>query len=98
MRYALLTAGLAITVLMAIAAPARAAEGDDFVCPVFNSSAVGEHNPNAVPIGGGDSTILPGNATGLNVPDQATNGDGAGSPAGDHARPGDRDYTAVWNG
>ena len=88
----------------AAAMPVLADGGNDFVCPVFNSSAaVGEKNPNAQPIGGGDSTIIPGANTGtpranqLDVPDLATNMDGAGSPAGSHASPGDTDYSAIWN-
>ena len=34
----------------------------------------------------------------VSVPLHATNGDGAGSPPGWHARPGDMDYTAIWAG
>ena len=90
---------------LAMAAPALANSGTDFVCPVFNSNAaVGLKNPNAEPIGGGDFTIIPGANTGtprgnhLNVPDHATNMDGAGSPPGIHAETGDTDYTAIWNG
>ena len=65
-----------------------------FVCPVFNpDSAVGEKNPNAVPIGGGDYTIVGPN---VSVPDQATNGGGEGTPGGEHSSPGDTDYTAIW--
>lgn len=79
--------------LLATAAPAFA----DFVCPVFKSSSVGQHNPNAEQIGGGDYAIVPQGADHLNVPDHATNMDGAGSPGGAHARPGDRDYSAIWN-
>lgn len=96
MRLIVTAAACVIGLVLVSSVPALA--GEDFVCPVFNSDAVGAHNPNAVPIGGGDYTILPGNSDHLNVPDGATNGDGAGSPEGDHARPGDRDYTAVWNG
>jgi hypothetical protein len=81
-------------------------EGNDFVCPVFKSAAVGEHNPNAVEIGDGDYTILPGYRAGLgeqradhlDVPDKATNMNGNGSPPGAHASPGDPNYTAIWNG
>lgn len=89
------------------ALPAFAHEGgNDFVCPVFKSAAVGAHNPNAVPIFGGDYTILPGFRAGLgeqradhlDVPDKATNMNGNGSPGGAHAAPGDPDYSAIWNG
>lgn len=67
---------------------------DAFICPVFNSDAVGMHNPNAVLIGGGDYTILGPN---VNVPVHATNSDGAGSPGGAHSAPGDTDYSPIWN-
>jgi hypothetical protein len=88
------------------ALPALAHEGgNDFVCPVFNdNAAVGDHNPNAVMIGDGHYTVIPGLNTGipranhLDVPDQATNSDGTGSPPGPHSSPGDPDYTAIWNG
>lgn len=66
----------------------------DFVCPVFNSGTVGQHNPNAVPISNGDYTII---GPDVNVPDHATNLDGSGSPAGNHARPGDVGYSPIWN-
>lgn len=69
---------------------------DGFVCPVFNDgSAVGENNPNAVQIAGGDYTIV---GPSVPVPLHATNGDGAGTPGGDHSAPGDTDYTAIWSG
>lgn len=89
-----------VSALLLIGAlPASADSGTDFVCPVFNdNAAVGEKNPNAVPIAGGDYTIIPGNSGHLDVPDHATNGDGAGSPGGSHSQPGDRDYSAIWNG
>ncbi len=81
-----------IVLFMLTATPAFA----DFVCPVLNST-VGAHNPNATPIAGGDYTVAPAGAAHLNVPDHATNMDGAGSPGGTHARPGDKGYTAIWN-
>ncbi len=102
---------MAITVLFAGALPAMAAGGNDFVCPVWNSdSQAGAKNPNAVEIGGGDYTIIPGlnrgnsgkvgtqRADTLNVPDGATNMNGDGTPGGTHASPGDSDYSAIWNG
>lgn len=82
-----------VVILLSTAVPAFA----DFVCPVFNSSAVGVHNPQAVPIGGGDYSIVPSGADHLSVPDHATNMDGAGSPGGSHARPGETNYSAIWN-
>lgn len=84
---------IVLVLLLSASAPAFA----DFVCPVFKSAAVGMHNPNAVPIGLGHYTIIPGKSDHLNVPDHATNMDGAGSPPGPHAMPGDPDYSAIWN-
>jgi hypothetical protein len=54
-------------------------------------------------IGGGQYTFAPGNAGGAetfngNVPNTATNADGAGSPGGPHSAPGDSNYTAIWSG
>lgn len=66
----------------------------DFVCPVFNSDSVGQHNPNAVPISNGDYTII---GPDVNVPDHATNMDGSGSPGSQHAAPGDAGYSPIWN-
>ncbi len=92
---------LLASLLAALTATAAFAGGppektDGFVCPVFNDgSAVGENNPNAVQIGGGDYTIV---GPEVSVPTNATNQDGAGTPGGDHASPGDSDYTAVWAG
>ena len=77
-------------VIAGFSAKARA----DFVCPVFNSASVGQHNPNAVQIGGGDWSIIGPN---VNVPARATNMDGAGSPPGQHASPGDPGYSAIWS-
>ena len=92
-----LIAGAAVGgALLVSAAPAFAAPPnvvDGFVCPVFNSDAVGENNPNAVPISGGDFTIL---GPEVSVPDIATNQDGAGVPNGPHAAPGDEGYSAIW--
>ena len=83
----------ALTPLLTHAAPGEKTDG--FVCPVFNSDSVGEHNPNTVPIAGGDYTIPGPN---VSVPIHATNDDGAGTPGGDHTTPGDTSYTAVWAG
>jgi len=72
---------------------------DAFVCPVITSEAVGEHNPQAGPLGGnGGYTVVPATANNdnLSVPITATNGDGSGIPGGSHAAPGDTDYTAIW--
>ncbi|MBI2451967.1 hypothetical protein HYV50_02705 [Candidatus Pacearchaeota archaeon] len=88
---------IALTVfsmLIVSADPVEKTEG--FVCPVFNSnSAVGEHNPNAVQIGQGDYSVI---GPDVSVPVHATNGDGAGTPGGEHSSPGDSDYSAAWSG
>jgi hypothetical protein len=102
---------VAVAVLVGTAVPALAHEGgNDFVCPVFNSKAIeaqgGEaKNPNAFEVGDGVPifwTLLPGGpdkADHLDVPDQATNMNGAGGVHGvPHSAPGDSDYTAIWNG
>ncbi len=65
---------------------------DGFVCPVISTSAV-LNSPNGAQIGGGDFSIIGPN---VSIPLHATNGAGAGTPAGPHAQPGDTDYTAIW--
>ena len=91
----LASAGAAALFLSAaVPALASAHRVDSFVCPVFNSDAVGANNPNAEPIGGGDFTIL---GPEVAVPIGATNDEGAGTPPGAHATPGDVGYTAIWN-
>lgn len=92
--FLLVIAVLALAVAAPMAASAAPEKTDAFVCPVFNSTAVGIHNPNAVPIAGGDYTIIGPNVM---VPVNATNWDGAGSPGGAHAGPGDAGYTPIWN-
>jgi hypothetical protein len=76
----------------------------DFVCPVLPVSDAAKEHSNAgfITIADGDTSILPGKAgddaaSPVDVPDHATNAEGAGSPAGAHARPGDPGYTAIWN-
>jgi len=86
--------GFGLLVLPALASAAPVEKTDGFVCPVFNDqSAVGEHNPQAVEIGGGDYTVA---GPDVSVPSHATNQDGEGTPGGEHASPGDTDYTAIW--
>ena len=71
---------------------------DAFVCHVLGGE-VGE-NGNAdvfTVIGGGDVTIIATSPDDpISVPVHATNDDGAGTPGGDHASPGDSGYTAIW--
>src|SRR3989344_8017018 len=84
-------------IFLAAASGARAVPQtvSGFICPVFNdNSQAGTSNPNAVPIGGGDYTILGPN---VSVPIHATNQNGAGSPGGTHASPGEAGYTPIWN-
>jgi hypothetical protein len=88
----------------AMAAPPDPAD-DPFVCPVLKVSdqAFEQSGQFAGPIGDGEYTILPGKAGSAetfngNVPTDATNADGAGSPGGSHSSPGDADYSAVWSG
>lgn len=80
---------------------------DVFVCPVLNlpDAAIMNSNSGFFGIADGDYSILPGKA-GLHgsaddlfitVPVHATNNNGAGSPGGPHASPGDPEYTALWN-
>lgn len=106
----LLMAGSAVAVTMGLlagsasAAPPERAE-DPFVCPVLklNENAVEQTDGKFAEIGEGEYTFGPG-AAGTpetfngNVPDGATNADGAGSPVGAHSAPGDSDYTAIWSG
>jgi hypothetical protein len=84
--------------------PAAGTAWADFVCPVLpvSQQAKDHSNANFITISGGDTSILPGKAgdaasSPVDVPAGATNQDGAGSPAGAHASPGDPGYTAIWN-
>ncbi|MBR9700044.1 hypothetical protein GOV09_06300 [Candidatus Woesearchaeota archaeon] len=87
---------LVLTALMISAFAAAVEKTDGFVCPVFNKdSEAGEKNPNAVQIADNDFTII---GPEVSVPVHATNGNGAGSPAGEHSSPQDSDYTAIWSG
>ena len=101
---ALVVAGLIGTSGIALAAgPHSGNSGEDFVCPVIPNNGYDGHgvsqNPIAGDLGDGNYTVVPdtSQANNMNVPDMATNGDGAGVP-GDSSAPGDTDYTAIWNG
>ena len=95
--------------IVVVAALATVTQGSaDFVCPVLPVADAAVANTDAntdgvfITIAGGDTSILPGAAgdpadSPVDVPDGATNDDGAGSPGGAHAVPGDPDYTAIWN-
>ena len=86
---------LAVTAAFAAPAPDKV---DAFVCPVLGGQAGGEQGNSDVEkfvdISGGDTTIL---GPEVSVPIHATNDNGAGSPGGDHASPGDPGYTPIWN-
>jgi hypothetical protein len=66
---------------------------DGFVCPVIKTDAV-LNSPKGAAIAGGHYTIAGPN---VSVPTHATNQDGAGSPGGAHAAPGDTGYSAIWS-
>lgn len=94
------TAGLLVSAAAASAQPSQgpsassAEKVDGFVCPVINTENV-LNSPKGITISGGDYSIA--GPHGLRVPINATNQDGAGDPAGEHASPGDEDYSAIWN-
>ncbi|MCH7492079.1 hypothetical protein IID19_00610 [Patescibacteria group bacterium] len=93
-----LVLGAAFGLLGFAAMPAAQAveRTEAFVCPVLNAT-VGAHNPNTFNIADGDFSLFPsGEMRIINVPDGATNGNGAGAPSGSHSSPGDNDYTAIW--
>src|SRR5918992_3741731 len=94
--------GLGLAALMS--GPGAGAARADFVCPVLpvSEQAKAHSNANFITISGGDTSILPGKAgdaaeSPVDVPAHATNMDGAGSPAGTHASPGDAGYSAIWD-
>jgi hypothetical protein len=97
------SAALMSTPGTAMAAPPDRAE-NPFVCPVLTVSTQAVENSGRFnPIGDGQYTFAPGAAGSAqtfngNVPNHATNDDGAGSPAGAHDVPGDSGYTAIWSG
>jgi hypothetical protein len=97
----------AVAAALAVVAPGSALAAtpdraeDPFVCPVLTlpDSAAG----NFTSIGNGEYTFAPGAAGSAdtfngNVPNQATNSDGSGTPDGAHASPGDTGYSAIWSG
>ena len=85
---------LGAVLIIPFSASAAVEKTDGFVCPVISTDAV-LNSPKGGAIAGGDYTIGGPN---VSVPIHATNDDGAGSPGGDHAAPGDTTYTAVWGG
>ena len=77
----------------AAAAPPETVDG--FICPVLGGHA-GENGSSEaffIPPGGFYTVLGPP----VSVPIHATNDNGAGSPGGSFASPGDSSYTAIWN-
>lgn len=66
--------------------------GGAFVCPVISTDGV-LNSPKSMVINGANTIIGPT----VSVPVHATNDNGAGSPGGTFASPGDTSYTAIWN-
>ena len=105
-----ITTVMGITAVVAAVAAGPAFAGppdrasDPFVCPVLTlpeQAALNSGHFNS--LGDGQYTFGPGSAGSAdtfngNVPNHATNGDGAGSPGGPHSAPGDTDYSAIWSG
>jgi hypothetical protein len=106
-RKLILTGAAAALVLVpagsAVAAPPDRA-ANPFVCPVLTvSEQAAAHAGRFDSLGNGEYTFAPGAAGSAetfdgNVPNLATNADGAGSPGGSHSAPGDSGYTAIWSG
>ena len=96
------TVGLGLTALGGAGLGTGVAHAD-FVCPVLpiSDNAIAHSQAGFIPISGGDYSILPGGETSgsqsIHVPANATNQNGAGSPGGAHASPGESGYTAIWN-
>jgi hypothetical protein len=90
--------GLMGTTGIAFADPPEKVDG--FVCPVLGGEAgqhIGnpDHSPFIGPLADGDYSI---HGPDISVPIQATNKCGEGWPGiPGYARPGDKDYTAIWN-
>ena len=97
LRTLLLTGCLSAIMVTSAFAAGAPEKTDGFICPVLGGQAGGEHGNSSpdvfVTIAGGDTTII---GPDVSVPVHATNDNGAGSPGGDHASPGDADYTAIW--
>ena len=87
-------AGAVLSLTLApVISEAAVEKTDGFVCPVISTAAV-LNSPKGAALGNtGDYTI---GGPEVSVPMHATNADGAGTPPGPHAAPGDSDYTAIW--
>jgi hypothetical protein len=98
MREKLIASAAGAAVLFGAATGFAAADKPDFtdgfICPVLGGQA-GEHGKAVVieqPPGGFYTVIGPE----VHVPVHATNGDGAGSPAGPFVSPGEDGYSPIW--
>jgi hypothetical protein len=86
---------LALGIAAVMAGPGAGVARADFVCPILPiSDQAAENGKRFTQLPNGDYTIIGPN---VNVPDHATNQDGAGSPEGAHAGPGDPGYSPIWN-
>jgi hypothetical protein len=86
---------LALGIAAVMAGPGAGVARADFVCPVLPiSEQAAQHGQRFQQLPNGDYTIIGPN---VSVPDHATNQDGAGSPGGAHASPGDPGYSPIWN-
>jgi len=100
MKRQLLFASTACLVLLGASASAALAAPPDltdtaFVCPVLGGQAGTHGEANGIsPLPTGAYTVGGPEVT---VPVLATNDEGAGSPAGPQAAPGDVGYTAIWS-
>lgn len=99
--------------VFAVAGPGAGAASAQFVCPIMpipqqaidNASKANDKSARATlhQTGGGDWTFLPGRAgdpanSPLDVPEQATNLDGAGDPTtATYAVQGEEGYSPIWN-
>jgi hypothetical protein len=100
------TAVMGLTAGSAMAAPPERVGDQAFVCPVLKLSEQAVENTDGKfgsGIGVGEYTFGPGNAGSAdtfngNVPLDATNGDGFGTPGDDHVSPGEDGYSAIWSG
>jgi hypothetical protein len=96
-RLTTIASGLALAAAMlpavTFAAPPEITE-EAFVCPVITTENV-THSPISGELSAGHYTI---GGPDVVVPVHATNDDGAGTPGGDHAAPGNPTYTAIWSG
>ncbi len=87
----------ALIVLTSAPALAAPPEPTGFVCPVLGGQAGGgQGNSDPAPIVpiGEDTTVI---GPDVPVPLHATNMEGAGSPDGTHASPGEADYSPIWD-